>query len=179
MAARRSPVAGVETSLVSCELSLYSSSFKKPRRVRWFLALRRSFWDTGWRPPIISPASTRQGEKREQILHKLILLHFNFAKAKSLQQAMTTRLRYCCQCTFYGNIEKGSSLSDNRCIRNKYPTNAAHAFMVHNYCSYFRASDFLCSLAAKDRIKFSACHDQQMNEFLSAMQMEKAVAKPR
>jgi hypothetical protein len=38
--------------------------------------------------------------------------------------------------------------------------------VVHDYCCYFRASDFLCSLAAINKIKFSACHNQQTNEFI-------------
>jgi hypothetical protein len=37
--------------------------------------------------------------------------------------------------------------------------------LVHDCCSYFRASDFLCSLAATNKIRFHACHNQQTNEF--------------
>ena len=113
----------------SRDCGLHRCFFEKPRRVRLFLALQQNFWVTGWRQSIISPASTRQEKKKgANFCTSSSLLHFNFAKAK-FTASHDQRLRYCCQCTFYGNIEKGSSLSDNRCIRNKYPTNAAHAFM--------------------------------------------------
>ena len=89
----------------SRDCGLHRCFFEKPRRVRLFLALQQNFWVTGWRQSIISPASTRQEKKKgANFCTSSSLLHFNFAKAK-FTASHDQRLRYCCQCTFYGNIE--------------------------------------------------------------------------